>query len=332
MTANVHSAQVPRLVTISIPVFNEEDSIPALLVRLRNLADKLPAYSFEFLFTDNASTDRTFELLAQEAKNDNRIRVLRFSRNFGFQRSILTNYLNARGEAAVQIDADLQDPPELIAQFLDFWEQGYKVVFGVRVRRKESRYLEWARKIYYRLIDRLSETAVPPDAGDFRLIDKIIIDQLRNLRDQQPYLRGHIASLGYPQIGIPYSREVRLAGVSKFPLRALIRLAIDGICSQSTKPLRYIGWIGVFICAASALIALTFLVAWSIGPASAAPRGFTTLALLLLFSIGLNSIFLGVIGEYLARIFETVRGQPAAIIERRIENGNEVLERLQSNG
>lgn len=143
-----------RIVTISIPVYNEEGNVHALLERLRALAQvHFGAYDFEFLFTDNASEDRTYELLMAAARDDARIRVLRFSRNFGFQRSILTNYLHARGDAVVQIDADLQDPPELISRFLEQWEKGYLVVYGVRRRREESRILEWSRKAYYRVVD-----------------------------------------------------------------------------------------------------------------------------------------------------------------------------------
>ena len=170
------------LITISIPVYNEEDNIKLLLDRLCRLAEKELQYEFEFLFTDNASTDRTFELIAEQAANDKRIRVLRFSRNFGFQKSILTNYRNARGDAAVQIDADLQDPPELISEFLRKWEEGYKVVYGVRRRRKESAFLAFSRKLYYSLIDNITSYPVPRNAGDFRLVDKIDADCLKHVR------------------------------------------------------------------------------------------------------------------------------------------------------
>jgi polyisoprenyl-phosphate glycosyltransferase len=311
-----------KLITISVPVYNEADNITRLLAKLRELAAANPIYDFEFLFSDNASEDKTYELLKQEAQNDKRIRVIRFSRNFGFQRSILTNFLNARGDAAIQIDADLQDPPELISEFLRHWEKGYKVVYGIRKRRPESWLLEMTRKTYYRLIDRLSEVDVPPDAGDFRLIDRVIIAHMPELKDRAPYLRGYIASLGYPQIGIAYDRSARQAGSSKFRLPALIKLAIDGVCSQSTLPLHYITMLGFLICAIAFASTILYLSIFLINP-SAIPEGFTTLALLMFFSIGLNALFIGVIGEYVGRIFDNVRGHPMTIVEKRIEDAVE---------
>jgi polyisoprenyl-phosphate glycosyltransferase len=311
-----------KLISICVPVYNEAENITRLMERLRALAEQNSTYDFEFLFTDNASEDATYDLLKAEAQKDSRIRVMRFSRNFGFQRSILTNFLNARGDAAIQIDADLQDPPEMIAEFLRHWEKGYKVVYGVRKRRPEGRLLETARKAYYRLVDRLSEVDVPPDAGDFRLIDRVIIGHMPDLKDRAPYIRGYIASLGYPQIGIPYERSARLAGTSKFKLPALIKLAIDGVCSQSTLPLHYITMLGFLVCAVAFAATLLYLTIFLISP-STIPEGFTTLALLMFFSIGLNALFIGVIGEYVGRIFDTVRGHPMTIVEKRIENAVE---------
>lgn len=311
-----------RVITISIPVYNEAENVEVLLERLRALAAVNPRYDFEFLFTDNASEDETYARLKIEASSDARIRVLRFSRNFGFQRSILTNFLNARGDAAIQIDADMQDPPELISEFIARWEKGYKVVYGVRRRRPEAWWLEMSRKLYYRMVNRLSEVDVPPDAGDFRLIDRTIIHHLADIKDRAPYLRGYIAGLGYPQIGIPYDRDARKAGQSKFGLPKLIKLAIDGICSQSTSPLHYITLAGFTISGLSVFATIAYLILWLFAP-SATPQGFMTLALLALFSIGLNALFIGIIGEYVGRIFDSVRGHPMTIIEARIENTGE---------
>ncbi len=321
----VQPPQQRKLITISIPVLNEEGNIDNLLERLDAVARNCPKYDFEFLFTDNASTDRTFAKLAERAVNDRRIRVLRFSRNFGFQRSILTNLLNARGAAAVQIDADLQDPPELIGEFLSKWEQGYKVVYGVRRRPYENPLMRIARKIHYRLIRRLSEVDVPLDAGDFRLVDRVIIEHLRTYIDQAPYLRGVIASLGYSQIGIPYERSHRIAGRSKFNFARLLVLSIDGICSQSTKPLHYITLFGSLtsILVAIMLIVYMFIFFFS---SEDFPRGFMTLVLLVLTSIGINAAFVGLIGEYVGRIYNNVRGGPVTVIADRIEAPQESKE------
>lgn len=309
-----------KLITISIPVYNEEENIERLLIRIVELAKELPHYDFEFLFTDNASTDNTFDLLKTFATKDIRIRVLRFSRNFGFQRSILTNYLNARGDAVVQIDADMQDPPELIKEFIKYWEQGYKVVYGIRKKRKENIIMEFIRKIYYRTLSALSEVDIPNDVGDFRLVDRSIVELLKGVNDYNPYLRGIISGYGFKQIGISFTREERAFGSSKFNIFSLIKLGIDGFCSQSTKPLHFITLSGLFICFLTFLMSIYYLLLF-IFFRSNLPEGFTTLTLLQLFSLGLNALFIGIIGEYVGRIFNNTQNHPISLIEYKIENG-----------
>jgi len=312
------ATNLKRLVTISIPVLNEADNVKPLLERLRAVAGSCPCYDFEFLFTDNASTDATFERLADEARGDDRIRVIRFTRNFGFQTSILTNYLNANGAAAIQIDADLQDPPELFGEFLAAWEQGYKVVYGIRRSRPENIALRSARKLFYRGLASLSAVELPVDAGDFRLIDRTVIEDLRKVRDDAPYIRGTIAQLGYKQTGIPYDRTERKRGSSKFRLMALIRLAVDGICSQSTKPLELITLVG-FIFSFLSFFAALFYFAYYIIVIRKPPQGFTTLVILVLLSTSIQTAFIGMLGEYIGRIFRNTRSLPAPIIDQRIE-------------
>jgi glycosyltransferase involved in cell wall biosynthesis len=307
-----------RLITVSVPVLNEAANIGPLMERLRALADTHQRYDFEFLFTDNASTDATFERLADEARQDDRIRVLRFTRNFGFQTSILTNYLHANGDAAIQIDADLQDPPELFGEFLAAWEQGYKVVYGIRRSRPENIILKSARKLFYRVLASLSNVELPVDAGDFRLIDRIVIEDLRKVRDDAPYIRGTIAQLGYKQTGIPYDRIERKRGSSKFHLLALIRLAVDGVCSQSTKPLELITLAGSIFSFLSFFAALFYFVLYFLVFGNL-PRGFTTLVILVLLSTSIQTAFIGVLGEYIGRIFRNTRHIPAPIIDQRIE-------------
>jgi glycosyltransferase involved in cell wall biosynthesis len=310
--------QQRALITISIPVLNEENNIDALLARLDKVARDNSAYDFEFLFTDNASTDNTFARLAERAADDRRIRVLRFSRNFGFQRSILTNFLNAKGAAAIELDADLQDPPELVTEFLANWRRGYKVVYGIRRHRIENPALKLGRKLHYRLIRALSEVPLPLDAGDFRLIDRVIIESLRSQIDHAPYIRGIIAAMGYPQIGIPYDRTARQAGRTKFNLAALVRMSIDGICSQSTLPIQYITTFGFFTSLCSALLVMFYLV-YYLAEGSGGARGFTTLILVMLISMSIQTLFVGVIGEYVGRIYNNVRGGPLTIVADRIE-------------
>ncbi len=211
-----------------------------------------------------------------------------------------------------------QDPPALIQAFLEHWRKGYKVVYGIRRRRQENPLLSAARKLHYRLINALSETEVPPDSGDFRLIDRVIVDHLREYNDRAPYLRGLIASLGYPQIGIPYDRSTRTAGASKFNFFRLLTLSIDGICSQSLKPLQFITIFGFGMALVSGLLVILYLGAYLLGQAGDT-RGCTTLVLLVLVSIAINAAFVGILGEYIGRIFDVVRGGPLSIVVDRLE-------------
>jgi dolichol-phosphate mannosyltransferase len=306
------------LISICVPVYNEERNVrlvyESLLSILAGVGDR---YDFEFLFTDNHSTDRTFAALTELASLDPRVRAIRFSRNFGFQRSILTAYNNARGDAAVQIDCDLQDPPSLILEFLEKWESGYQVVYGVRTASKESWGMNTTRKIFYRLIDSLSDDPLPHDAGDFRLIDRRVLDQLLKFDDYQPYLRGAIASLGFEQIGIPYSRAERQHGESKFSFGELIGLALDGIFNHSVVPLRIATYLGLLI----SVVTFLGIVCYGIGRlvfGANWPPGFASVIVLILGSLSLNALFLGIIGEYLGRIYRQVKRRPLTIVEREV--------------
>jgi glycosyltransferase involved in cell wall biosynthesis len=250
-----------KLVSVCVPVYNEEPNIEPLYDALLPVMAQLSSrYDFELLFTDNHSTDKTFAVLERLARRDPRVRALRFSRNFGFQRSIFTAYSNARGDAAVQIDCDLQDPPALILEFISKWESGYRVVYGVRSSRKEGWWMNLTRRVFYRLIDSLSEDELPHDAGDFRLVDRCVLDELRNFEDYQPYLRGTIAALGFDQIGVPYDRAERQHGESKFSFRELMGLALDGILNHSVVPLRIATYLGLAISVSTLLAIFGYLI------------------------------------------------------------------------
>jgi glycosyltransferase involved in cell wall biosynthesis len=304
--------QVP-LITIVVPVFNEDDNVDRTYAELKRVTSGLTQYRFELLFTDNHSTDRTFEKLSQIAARDPDVRVVRFSRNFGFQRSVLTGYRLARGSAAIQIDADLQDSPELFATFLAKWKEGYDVVVGVRRQRVEGKTLRFFRHVYYRFIRYLDGPHLIPDAGDFRLIDRTVIERLRRIHEPHMYLRGLISSLARRQTGIPYDRAERNFNQSKFPLRALARLAVDGIISHSSVPLKVSFYVGIFIAFCSALLAFFYILLRVWFP-TAAPPGFTTTQILLLMGIGLNGTFLGILGVYVGRIYDQVRQRPTVIV------------------
>jgi len=312
-----------KLISIVIPVFNEQANIEplheALSPVLAGLADR---YDFEILFTDNHSTDESFQVLRRLSLKDPRVRALRFSRNFGFQRSILTGYNHARGDAAIQMDCDLQDPPALIPVFLGKWEEGFHVVYGERASRKEPWWSSGSRKLFYRLIHLLSEEPLPLDAGDFRLVDRCILNELKSVDDYQPYLRGTIATLGFNQIGIPYEREERRRGRSKFTLRQLCGLALDGILNHSVVPLRMATYLGLLV-ALSTFAALIFYAAGRWFFARPWPPGFATVTVLVLASLSLNALFLGIIGEYIGRIYRQMKKGSLTVIQDEIDPAGE---------
>jgi len=308
------------LISIVLPAYNEELNIRPLFERLHPILAQLSdRFRFEFVVTDNHSTDRTFALLQEVAASDPRVRVFRLSRNFGFQRSILTGYMQCRGDAAIQLDVDLQDPPELIPVFLERWQSGADVVYGVRIERTEGRVITFARGLFYRLIDLLSEDKLQVDAGDFRLISRRIIDLVCAYRDANPYLRGTIATLGFEQVGVPYARNARKFGESKFPFSKLLSLALDGILNHSTVPLRFATYFGLGASLLTVILMLCYAFVRIVLGAEW-PAGFTTLAALILLSISINAMLLGIIGEYLGRMYRQIHVAPVSIIESVIDH------------
>lgn len=305
-----------RLISFVVPVYNEQENIVPLYERvvavMRGLDDR---YAFELLFTDNHSEDASARILERLARSDARVRAIRFSRNFGYQRSILTGYLNARGECAIQLDCDLQDPPELVPRMLQLWEEGNAVVYGIRRSRQEGAAITILRRTFYRLIDWLSEDDLPHDAGDFRLVDRRVLDELARYQDSHPYLRGTIAAMGFEQVGFEYDRSDRQRGVTKFSFASLMRLAVDGILNHSIVPLRLATFTGLGV----SVITFLALIGYAVSKAFFAvrwPPGFATLAVLQLMGLSINAMFLGIIGEYLGRVYQQVKSRPLTVIER----------------
>ena len=232
------------LISIVIPVYNEEENVERVHAEISAVFSKVDDIEIEFIFADNHSTDRSFDKLQMLAARDPRVRVLRYARNFGFNRSVLTGYRHAKGEAAIQFDCDLEDPPEVMLELIRLWRLGHDVVVGVRAVRQESRLLILLRRMYYRLINAISDEYHEIDAGDFRLIDRHILDQLRAIRDARPYVRGLTSEIARNQASVRYKRNKRLYGESKFGLRALVKLALEGIFSQSIAPLQLASVVG----------------------------------------------------------------------------------------
>lgn len=312
-----------RLISFVVPVFNEEANIQNLYDRVCAVMEPLSAScDFEFIFTDNHSTDMTFTYLTALAAKDSRVRVLRFSRNFGYQRSIFTGLKAATGDAAIQLDCDLQDPPELVPKFIELWrEQGFEIVYGIRAKRAEGLLITKAPGVFYWLVNALSNEPIPMQAGDFRLVGRNALNVLASVYDPHIYIRGFLATAGFEQTGIPYERAARLQGESKFPLGQLLKLALDGILYHSILPLRLATVLGLLV----ATFTLFGVGAYFFGRilyGQEWPVGFATSTILMLFSITLNALFLGVIGEYLGRIYQHLKGGPLTIVERTLNIEN----------
>ncbi|WP_122270054.1 glycosyltransferase family 2 protein [Pseudomonas savastanoi] len=303
------------LVSISIPVLNESGNIEALYSRLDALATRMKdRCDLEFVFSDNHSDDNTWMMLAELAAKDPRVKAIRFSRNYGFQRSILANYMHTKGDAVMQIDADLQDPPEMLEEFFARWQEGHEVVYGVRRKRPEGWLLNNFRRLGYWAIDKVSEHPIPRDVGDFRLIDRKVVNVLLKTKTANPYLRGMIAGIGFNQTGIPYDRDARIDGVSKFNISRLLQLGLTAVFNHSTVPLRMASFLGLIILAVSVLGALYYVLLRLFHPEL--PPGLASIHILVLFGIGLNSFLLGIIGEYLLRIYLVLRADPVAVIQQ----------------
>lgn len=305
-----------KLISVIVPVYNEEKNVEKAYDAIINQFKNMKDCDYEIIFTDNHSTDKTFEKLQIIADQDPQVRVLRFARNFGFQRSILTGYRYASGDAAIQIDSDLEDPPSMFSEFIRLWQAGHDVVVGIRTQYIGHKYM-FMRRIYYQLLDKISDVPHVADAGDFRLIDRRILDQLHTINDAQPYVRGLISELARNQTGVHYARNKREHGESKFPLNQLMKIALEGIFAYSTTPLHVASYLGIFIALLTAIMTSIYIIlrvfffhTW--------PAGFTTTTVLILFGISLNAVFLGIIGEYIGRIYNQIRRRPLVIIEKTI--------------
>lgn len=302
------------LISILVPAYNEEATVRDCHRRISAVLATLPDLEAEIIFTDNHSTDCTFALLTRIAAEDPRVRVYRFSRNVGYQNSVMYAYKVARGECAIQLDCDLQDPPELIPRMLELWRQGHQVVYGVRRRLPDGPVVAALRRGFYAVIDRISPDDLPRNAGEFRLTDRRLLEQIRLREDRSPYMRGMISAMGFSQVGLEYDRAPRMAGTSKFPLRAMMSLAVDGMVNHSLVPLRLASTTSILVGLLTFLVLLGYLIGKLI-LGQEWPPGFATLVILLLMSITLNAMFLGIVGEYVGRIFLQTKNINVPIVQ-----------------
>ena len=303
-----------RRVTIAVPIHNEEEVIPALLARVSAVLDATPGGPHELLLVDDGSRDRSLALLEEAARKDARITVVVLSRNFGHQAALTAAFDHARGDVMLLMDGDLQDPPEALPALLARLDEGYDVVYVRRTRRKEPFWLRASYHVAYRVIASLSRIALPADAGDFAVLSRRAIDAVRDLPERQRYLRGLRSWVGFRQTGIEVERAARAAGVSKYSLRRLIGLALDGAFAFSTAPLRFIGVAGGITLLGS--IAFSLFAVYAKLVLGRSPQGFTALTVLGTLVGGMILLSLWIIGEYVGRIYEEVKRRPVYLVDR----------------
>ncbi|SRR6266404_657490 len=309
------SANEQILISIVIPALNEEENIERLESELLDAVGSLP-YRFEFIVVDNHSTDRTSDLIKRICARDPRWKYIRFSRNFTVEMSITAGYHFASGDAIVVIYSDLQDPPDIIPQLIEKWQQGYDVVYGLRtLRTGDPAWRNLSVKIAYRLVNWFSDVPIPKDAGDFRLISRQVRDALEQCGESNRYMRGIIAWLGFRQIGVRYERRPRQFGKSKAPFWPTLYFTFNAICSFSLKPLRLFIFFGFGLVIASALGICIYTLLFIVG---SPPPGITTLIVLSFFGIGVNSLGIGILGEYLGRTFVEVKQRPLYVVEEMV--------------
>lgn len=308
-----------RRLSVAVPVYNEEQLLPELLSRLMAVVDSLPGGPHEVVFIDDGSTDGTRRILLEASRRDSRIKIVALSRNFGHQAAFSAGIDYATGDSIVLMDGDLQDEPEIIPEFVAQHERGADVVFARRASRQEGLALRIAYKLFYRVLSALSEVRLPLDSGDFALLGTPVVAALRRLPEHQRYLRGLRAWVGFRQVGIDVQRQVRRAGKAKYTTWKLIKLALDGMCSFSIVPLRAALLIGCIAIIASATFCLYALYVRLKGGAT--PQGFTASLLIMTFLSGVQLLFLGIIGEYLGRVYAEVKGRPPYVVAEIVDGG-----------
>jgi glycosyltransferase involved in cell wall biosynthesis len=310
---------VPTL-SVVVPCYNEQESIHACHEKLTEVLSALQA-SYEIVYVDDGSRDKTAELLEQIHARDPHVVVVRLSRNFGHQPAVTAGLSTSIGQAVVIIDADLQDPPELIPEMVKLWRSGYKVVYGIRrTRDGETPFKLWTAKAFYRVINSLSDVEIPVDTGDFRLIDRIVVNVFLQMPERHRLLRGMWSWIGFSQVGLPYQRAPRFAGETKYPLRKMLGLALDGIVSFSVVPLRLVTALG-FLSAGGAFIGIVYTL-WVRLLTHSWVRGWAISFVGMLFMAGVQMLCLGILGEYIGRIYTESKQRPLFIeleVRRRVE-------------
>ena len=314
MNSNPEMGRKRQLLSLVIPCYNEEDVIGETMKRLKTFCSELQDLNVELIFVDDGSRDCTRELLKRFAQNDSRIKIIGFARNFGHQIAVTAGIDAANGDAVVLIDADLQDPPEVVHQMITKWQEGFDVVYGTRTERPgESAFKLLTARSFYRLFNKFSDVIIPIDTGDFRLMSRQVVNTLRAMPERDRFVRGMVSWVGFKQTALPYMRAERFAGESKYPLGKMLRFATDGILSFSTKPLQMSTVIGM-ICACLALLGNLYVLFLRLFT-NIWVEGWTALMIAVLFTGGIQLISVGILGEYIGRIYSEIKSRPLYIVQ-----------------
>lgn len=303
-----------KKISILIPIFNEKENITTIYKKIINTISNITTkYNYEIIFLDNHSNDGSYKICKSIAKNNLNVKIIRLSRNFGYQSNILSGYNNCSGDCAITIDSDGQDDPKYILDFINLWERGYDVVYGIRRSRKDNMLVRIFVYLFYKLLNSFSEISIPANAGDFRLVDKKIIIHIRKLKEKNIFLRGVIFYLGFNQIGLEYDRKERFKGNSKFSLFQYFDFGQNGILSFSKFPLKFIAAFGFLIFSFSIILILYYLYKYFNNEIS--QPGFTTIIIISLFLFSIVIFFLGILSLYVGQIFDEVKDRPRYIID-----------------
>lgn len=307
-----------KKVSLVIPMYYEEEVANECYKKVSKMLKELDKYDYEIIFVNDGSKDKTLEILEKIARKDEKAKIVSFSRNFGHQAAVTAGLKVATGDAIVIIDADLQDPPELIPQMLKLWEQGNEVIYGKRKTRKgESAFKLLTAKMFYKTLNALSDVEIPKDTGDFRLVDRKVVDVINSLPEHNKFLRGLFSWVGFKQKAYEYERQERFAGKTKYPLKKMLKLASDGIISFSSKPIKLVGALGIISIVISIMILIYALISY-IFQLNNLSAGWTSIMVAITFFAGVQLLSLWIISEYIGRIYDEAKGRPQYIIDKKI--------------
>lgn len=305
-----------KKISIVVPMYNEQEVAAICYDRLTQVLTKLDKYSYEIVFVNDGSKDKTLKILEVIAQKDKNVKIISFSRNFGQQAATMAGMRATTGEAVVVIDSDMQDPPEVIPDMIELWNKGNDVVYAVRKSRSgETKFKLWTSAAFYRMLSKFSDTSIPLDTGDFRLMDRKVVDVLAGFTENNKFFRGLVSWVGFKQIPYEYERQERVAGETKWPFKKLFKLALDAIITFSSKPLKIIGSIG-FLCIFISIALLIYaLLSYAFHWNYLAP-GWTSIMVTLTFMFGVQFLTTWMLAEYVSRIYDEVRHRPEYIIEK----------------